>query len=102
MRKYGRRGRDNPATLLVGVALGAMIVYLGSSIIKTMAASKGASMSLASNVCMAGCPGGRPYVVDVTGRPYSVAMAHGVADFPVLPSGMTSITGVYPPVTGPY
>ena len=94
-------------TLLAGVALGAMIVYLGTSIFRAgtslaIPRTRARAMSLSSDVCMSGCPGGRPLTVDITGRPYSVSGVPGLINFPYLPSGMTSVTGVYPPATGPY
>ncbi len=94
MARSHKRGKICVPSLLAGVALGAMIIYLGSSTIRAAVntAANGVAMSV----------GGCPYTVDVTGQPYSVANVPGLINFPTLPGGMTSVTGVYPPATGPY
>ena len=80
-------------SLLAGVAIGAAIIYLASSVIRTAGSITGTPMAL-------GCGGA--YTVDVSGQPYSITRASDMLNFPVLPSGMTSVTGIYPPPTGPY
>ena len=90
MARKHKRSNICVSSLLAGAALGAMIVYFGASTIRTLFAGKSMSVS------------GRPYTVDITGQPYSISTTPGLINFPYLPSGMTSITGVYPPATGPY